>query len=182
MYIIDFRNKLVSDNHFSVIGNNNVDVVYLYSHFTQYVSGYNVYLKVISEDEEYVDKIRIDSENISIVDGALLVKWTMGEVSTQCKKIDIQLQFENNDGSIIAQTRITSITLADTIDVDGKIPHIYPKILKELQEREQDLIGYKLEGFLFPATYEFRDDTTKPADIVKKMLETFSFETNNGFF
>lgn len=155
MFIIDFRNKLVSNNNFSVIGNNNVDTVYLFSHFTEYASDYNVYLKVISEDETYVDKIKIDSENISIVDGALLVKWTMGEVSTQCKKIDIQLQFENSDGSIIAQTRIVSITLADTIDVDGKIGHIYPKILKELQDQIDALEVGSVAGY----SMSFASDT-----------------------
>lgn len=147
MFIIDFRNKLVSNNNFSVIGNNNVDVVYFYSHFTQYASGYNVYLKVISEDERYIDKILIDSENISIEGDALLVKWTMGEVSTQCKKIDVQLQFENNDGSIIAQTRIVSITLGDTIDADTLIPIIYPKILTQLQEQITNLKSDSVASF-----------------------------------
>lgn len=147
MFIIDFRNKLVSNNNFSVIGNNNVDIVYFYSHFTQYASGYNVYLKVISEDERYIDKILIDSENISIEGDALLVKWTMGEVSTQCKKIDVQLQFENNDESIIAQTRIVSITLGDTIDADTLIPIIYPKILTQLQEQITNLKGDSVASF-----------------------------------
>lgn len=146
MFIIDFRNKLVSDNHFSVMGNNNVDVVHFYSHFTQYASGYNVYLKILGNDETYVDKILIDSENISIEDDVLLVKWTMGEVSTQCKKIDVQLQFENNDGSIVAQTRIVSITLGDTIDVDGEIAHIYPKVLTQLQEQIDTLKGESVKG------------------------------------
>ena len=49
----------------------------------------------------------------------------------------------------------------------------YP-FLEELKSRDQNLIGYKLEGFLFPATYEFREDTTSPRDIVDKMLKTFT--------
>ena len=139
MFIIDLRNTRVSNYDFSVIGNNNVDVVHIYSHFTQYVSGYKVYLKVHSIDERYVDKIEIDSQNVSIDDGALLVKWTMGEVSTQCKKIELQLQFENNDGSIIAQSRIVTITLFDTINVAELIPIIYPDIIRELQNQINDL-------------------------------------------
>lgn len=155
MFIIDFRNKLVSNNCFSIMGNNNVDVIHFYSHFTQYASGYNVYLKVIGDDETYVDKILIDSENISVEDGALLVKWTMGEVSTQCKKIDVQLQFENGDGSIIAQTRIVSITLGDTINVDEKIGHIYPKVLQLLQEQIDELKLEDVKSF----TMSFSSDT-----------------------
>ena len=96
MFIIDLRNTRVSNYDFSVIGNNNVDKVYIYSHFVQYANGYKVYLKAHSTDDRYVDKIEIDSQNISIEDGALLVKWTMGEVSTQCERIELQLQFENN--------------------------------------------------------------------------------------
>lgn len=45
--------------------------------------------------------------------------------------------------------------------------------MDELKARNQNLIGYKLEGFLFPATYEFRADTVTAEEIVAKMLETF---------
>ncbi len=46
--------------------------------------------------------------------------------------------------------------------------------IDELKTRDQSKIGYKLEGYLFPATYEFRADTVTPQEIVKKMLQTFS--------
>lgn len=46
--------------------------------------------------------------------------------------------------------------------------------IDELKERDQSNIGYKLEGYLFPATYEFRADTVTPEEIVRKMLQTFS--------
>lgn len=139
MFIIDLRNKLVSKYNFSVINNNNVDVVHIFSHFTQYSSGYKVYLKVLATDETYVDKIEIDSQDVSVEDGALIVKWTMGAVSTQCKEIKVQLQFENNDATIIAQSRIVNIVLGDTIDVDEEAKHIYPKILEQLQEQIDEL-------------------------------------------
>lgn len=45
--------------------------------------------------------------------------------------------------------------------------------LSELKERNQGVIGYKLEGYLFPATYEFRADTVTAREIVDKMLKTF---------
>lgn len=134
MFIIDLRNKFVSDNHFSVIGNNNVDKVRFLSHFTQY-SNYSIYLKVKSEDETYVDKIEIASENISVDEDMLVVDWTMGKVSTQCKKIYVQLQFENDEGELIAQSRIVNIILNDTIDVSEEMKRIYPDILIELQNQ-----------------------------------------------
>ena len=43
-----------------------------------------------------------------------------------------------------------------------------------LKKRDQKLIGYKLEGFLFPATYEFRADTVTAREIVDTMLKTFT--------
>ena len=138
MFTIDLRNKLVSNFCFSVINNNNVDKVWIFSHFVQY-SNYNVYLKVISDDETYVDKIKIDSENIAVEDDALVVTWTMGLISTQCKKIALQLQFEDDDGNYVAQSRIFTITLADTIDVSKESKHIYPDIFKVIDEEIKTL-------------------------------------------
>jgi len=140
MFIIDFRNKKVSQYGFSVVNNNDVDIVHIYSHFVQY-KDYLVYLKVESEDKSYVDEILIDSENISVEEGALLVKWTMGAISTQCKKIYIQLEFRegNEEDSKVAQTNIVSITLGDTIDTSEGAKHLYPQILKELQRQIDEL-------------------------------------------
>lgn len=56
---------------------------------------------------------------------------------------------------------------ADSYDYDYSF-------IDELKNRKQHLIGYKLEGYLFPATYEFRADTVTPQKIVDKMLKTFS--------
>lgn len=139
MFIIDFRNKNMSKYCFSVINNSNVDVVNFYSRFTQYATNTSIYLKVRSKDDTYVDKIAIASENVSVDEDALVVKWTMGAVSTHCKQVDLQLQFEKENGEIIAQTGIVTLTLADTIDVDELIPIVYPKVLEELQEQIDEL-------------------------------------------
>ena len=145
MFIIDLRNTNVSEYRSSVIGNNNVDVAHIYSRFIEYATGYNAYLKVLSSEEDYCDKIEIDSADMSIDDGALLIKWTMGEVSTRYKKIFIQLQFENNDGSIIAQSRIVSIVLSDSIQSDVIIPPLYPKVLQQLRQDVDALAENKLD-------------------------------------
>lgn len=148
MFIVDFRNTLVSKYCFSVMNNNDVDVVHIYSHFVQYAN-YLCYLKVESEDKDYVDEFLIDSENIEVVDNALLVKWTMGEISTQCKKINIQLEFResNAENSKIAQTKIVSIVLADTIDTSEGSKRLYPNILKYLQEQIDTLKDDSVAGF-----------------------------------
>ena len=59
------------------------------------------------------------------------------------------------------------IAAADSYDYDSPI-------IAQLAARDSTNIGYKLEGFLFPATYEFRKDTVTAQVIVKEMLDTFS--------
>ena len=144
MFIIDLRNKLVSDNHFSVINNNDVDEVWFFSHFIQYAS-YNVYLKVISEDKTYIDKIKVDSSDISIEDNALVVKWVMKSKATRNKKLSVQLLFENPNGEEIAQDRIITITLGSSLEVDKEIEEHYPSILTSLQ-RQIDELKRQVEG------------------------------------
>lgn len=62
---------------------------------------------------------------------------------------------------------------ADSYDYDYSF-------IDELKNRNSSLIAYKLEGFLFPATYEFRRDTVTPHDIVDRMLSAFeSYVTEN---
>ena len=59
------------------------------------------------------------------------------------------------------------LNAADSYDYDYDF-------IEELKKRDQSKIGYKLEGYLFPATYEFRKDTVTPEEIVDKMLKTFT--------
>lgn len=138
MFIIDLRNKNVSDYRFSVINNNDVDEVKIFSSFTQY-SDYSIYLKVESDDKTYADKFAISQSDIETDDDALVVKWLMSRVFTQFKKIYIQLQFEDGNGDKIAQSRIVAITLNDTINVSGHIEILYPDVLRDLQRQIDEL-------------------------------------------
>ncbi len=72
---------------------------------------------------------------------------------------------------IVAETKLCTeaefLAAADSYD--------YPyDFISELKARDQESVAYKLEGYLFPATYEFRIGTTTARDIVDKMLLTFS--------
>ncbi len=73
--------------------------------------------------------------------------------------------------AIVAQSGLCSeadfLAAADSYDYDYSF-------IEELKNRDQNLIGYKLEGYLFPATYEFREDTVTPHEMVDKMLSTFA--------
>ena len=132
MFVIDLRNTAVKNYTFSVVGNKNVDIVYIYSRFTQYANK-NIYLKLISEN--YADKIQIANENVSIKDGCLVIKWVMGAVATVGKKLQIQLSFEDGVEDIIAQSSIATITLGDTLDPSSQIEPLYPTVLQQLQEQ-----------------------------------------------
>lgn len=138
MFIIDLRNALVSNYRFSVIGNNDVDEVQIFSHFTQY-ENYSCYLKVMSDDETFADKIAIDNEHKEVIDDALVVKWLMSKDFTQFKKIYVQLQFENTNGEEVAQSRIVEITLNDTLPVERHIAKMYPDVLKRLEQQYNEL-------------------------------------------
>ena len=138
MFIIDLRNKYVSDNHFSVMNNNEVDEVWFFSHFTQYAE-YDIYLKVVSEDGSYADKIKIDNNDISIESGALLVKWVMESEATEHNKLFVQLLFENPNGEEIAQDRVVNIILGKSLNVDERISEHYPSILTSLQRQINEL-------------------------------------------
>jgi len=64
-------------------------------------------------------------------------------------------------------TKKEFLQAADSYDYDYSF-------IKDLKERDQSVIGYKLEGYLFPATYEFRKDTVTAHEIVDQMLSAFS--------
>ena len=140
MFIIDLRNALVSNYRFSVMNNNDEDEVQIFS-FLPSQENYSCYLKVMSDDETFADKVAIDNEHKEVIDDALVVKWLMSKDFTQFKQIRIQLQFEANDesGTIIAQSRIVTITLNDTLPVDGRVNKLYPNVLKALEDRVAQL-------------------------------------------
>ena len=122
MFVIDLRNKLVSEYRFSIMNNNKVDSVWLFSHFKQYAS-YNVYLKVIGSDEKFAKKIKINANDISIEDNALLVKFQLTEEETKHQQIFIQLLFEEEGGDEVAQDREVSITLNKSLPLNTKLIH-----------------------------------------------------------
>lgn len=136
LFNIDLRNTNVSEYHCSVVNNANVDKIKIYSQFTEYVD-YSIYLKVESDDGEYIDKIAIEQSDVSIEKDALVVKWTMGAISTRFKSINIQLQFEKDND--IAQSRIANIVLNDTINVAEGLERLYPDVLRRLETEVADL-------------------------------------------
>ncbi len=64
-------------------------------------------------------------------------------------------------------------TADEFLEAADSYDYNYP-FIDELKKRDQSKIAYKLEGYLFPATYEFREDTVTPREIVDKMLKTFT--------
>ena len=141
MFVVDLRNSTQKSYMFSVMGNKNVDKVYIYSRFTQYADKH-VYVKVLGEN--FADKILIDSNDIQVKNGCLIVKWTMGEAVTYDKKIQIQLQFEDVTNDLIDQSMIVSITLANTLPVGEIIPPPAPSILQQILNDINQLQGHSV--------------------------------------
>lgn len=140
MYTIDFRNP-TNTYAFSIVGNKDVDLVYLYSNLGAYAS-YKVYVKILSDN--VADKIEINSQDISADNGVLLVKWTMGELATKCRNLKVQLQLENEQEGKIIQSRVVEIKLGNNIDPEAEAETIYPNIIEDLQEQIDDLKAHSV--------------------------------------
>lgn len=168
MFVVDFRNSRATNYNISVVGNKNVDKIYFYSQFVEYATGYDVYLKVLSE--HYVDKILIDSSKVSVVKGALRVEWTMPAEATYDEKLQCQLQFETaND---IAQTRIVNIKLGKTLDPESAVEPVYPSIIRQLETAVQEL----QEGSVADIDVTYTDDTLAISVSNSKHQELESFQ------
>ncbi len=69
-------------------------------------------------------------------------------------------------------------TAQEFLEAADHYDYNYP-FIEELKKRDQSKIAFKLEGYLFPATYEFREDTVTAREIVDKMLKTFTEYVTN---
>lgn len=144
--VIDFRNATIQKYAYSVVGNRNYDKILFFAHLVD-VENFDVYLKL--ENDEYVDKIKIPDTDVVIDtdNEVVMIKWTMTQIATMCKKLKMQISFENPTDEqhiIIAQTRIVELSLGNTIDFGGDIPIIYPtiieQILHDIKELEEQVI------------------------------------------
>lgn len=90
------------------------------------------FVKVQSVGLDYVDKIKTTSE---IIDDNLVVSFTLQKKTTQFRNIAVQLQFENDEGRIIAQCEMVGLALSGNINADHEIPDKYPSVLVNLEYR-----------------------------------------------
>ena len=147
MFVIDLRNTTIQKYNFSVVGNKNVDTIYFYSRFVEYATK-RVYVKIVSEN--YADKLLIDSENIEVKNGCLIVKWTMDANATYDPKCQLQLQFEDALSNKIDQSMIVTVTLARSLDPVGSYtptPSILQQILDDIAELQAESMASFDVGF-----------------------------------
>ena len=165
MLVVDLRNPRITNFHYAIVGDKNSDVIYFYSHFTQYANS-TIFVKALSE---YVaDKYAIPSEDIEVQDDMLIVKFTLTEELCYAKKLALQLQFEYLGQT--AQSRIVYIDLGNTLDIEGSIQPVYPHILEHLQEEIDNL---KLDSIAH-VSIDFENDTLTivAKDVDGAVLET----------
>ena len=124
---------------YSVVGNAKVDKIdfiltttpsdiYSLSELADFLP----FVKVQSVGLDYVDKIKTTSE---MIDNNLVVSFTLQSKTTQYRNIAVQLQFENDEGRIIAQCEMVGLALSGNINADHEIPDRYPSVLVNLEYR-----------------------------------------------
>jgi hypothetical protein len=161
------------------------------SQFTPYLKMATSDLATASKD----DRLAVTAKN-----GKLKIEYTVPREITALKRVDFQLQFENDsvEGVPIWQTAPFTVTFYPTIPADGAIEYLYPPILSEhgariaeleeskldKQETETDetfLYGYdkdgqtsiELKAASIPLdTAEFEDSLSEADDTVQKAFNT----------
>jgi len=171
-YHFSIQNNAENDKVFFILQSDISNIVSLKD-----LSKYDVYLKCESAGKEYLDKIKVDCfyvENLN----TLTVPFVLPLKTTQYRNVGFQLQFQDANSNLIAQTEIVGMELCGTIKADEEISDKYPS---ELVRIENDLTQQAEEL----ANHESRIETleqnvpyTEKEIIVSDDVD--SFENENG--
>lgn len=95
------------------------------------------YIKVQNSYKTYIDK----DPKVSLTEDEtyIYVSWQMLVKATRHKSIDLQVQYEDANNSIVWQTAMINVDLHGTIEADKEIENVYPNILMDLQKQINDL-------------------------------------------
>ena len=141
MLSITFNGTKPSQRNYehSIVGNSNVDVIKFVlqsSICSEYsledLEGFNAFIKVQSAGKEYIDKISAESSYDSDK-GTLTIEFQLQAKTTQFRNIALQLQFEESNGIVVAQSEIVALTLKGNINADEEIPDKYPSVLTQIE-------------------------------------------------
>lgn len=131
-----------------------------------YGSGYISGVYDISPDTNYDDLLDLLSERAST---RKIVKLTFPEGSTVDEIIDILIK------GGVKNTREEYIDVINNYDFD----YDFVRLLDESELSSERV--YRLEGYLFPDTYEFYSDAS-PETVINKFLENFNLKFDKSFY
>lgn len=100
------------------------------------LSSFNPFLKLVSADGSYVDKISLTFE-INQQTGKMYLSTMLTDYATTSCSVDGQLVFEYIDEEkdvLIWQTSIFNLTFDETLDVDETIKKKFPNVIIELEK------------------------------------------------
>lgn len=100
------------------------------------LSSFNPFLKLVSADGSYVDKISLTFE-INQQTGKMYLSTMLTDYATATCSVDAQLAFEYIDAEsdvLIWQTSIFNLTFDETLDVDETIKKKFPNAIIELEK------------------------------------------------
>ncbi len=151
----DFENEVASRlKEQGIIVSSERFLGYLHNHYPEFVWYNGIYkLSADMSYEQLCQKLSLPDTRLEYVSFTVPEGKTVRDIAQIVEKSGLctQAQF---------------LEAADSYDYDYDF-------VKELEKRDGSLVAYKLEGYLFPATYEFRRDTATARGIVDKMLATF---------
>lgn len=100
------------------------------------LSAFRPFLKLVSVDGNYVDKISLTSE-INQQNGKMYLSTMLTDYATTACSVDAQLAFEYIDAEsdvLIWQTSIFNLTFDETLNVDEIIKKKFPNVIIELEK------------------------------------------------
>lgn len=145
MLVINYNgNKPITDYFkFSVQGNNKSDVVRFIVSLNQggfvFNDNYHYYAKVQCVDDNYYDKIKIDTWGVNDTLNLFTADLILKAQTTSHKQIEVSLSCENLQDEIVWQTQIVKIAIANGVNADEEIENKYPSVLQDLQDQIDEL-------------------------------------------
>lgn len=171
-YRYSIQNNAENDKVFFILQSEISNIVSLKD-----LSKYDVYLKCESAGKEYLDKIKVDCFYVSETN-AISIPFVLPLKTTQYRNIGFQIQFQDANSNLIAQTEIVGMELCGTIKADEEIPSKYPseliRIENELTQQGEELANHEQRI----ETLEQNVPYTEKEIIVSDDVD--SFENENG--
>lgn len=158
MLVINYNGKKPAQRNYEycVVGNSDVDTIkfVLQSDIcAEYdlddLTGFDAYVKIQSAGKEYIDKISVGSL-VEDNNGVYYIILYLTKKMTHWKNISLQLQFEIDEGNIVAQTEIVSLTLSGNIPADETMDEEYPYAIQQVEgktnQNTKDIEELKAKG------------------------------------